>query len=100
MAASEPVGFPRVYAVVKWAMIVGLTLLSIMAAAFWAMILGGFAASGFRATDPAGDRGETLEITPECAWPYGVNDHNAKAMCRMFYHLTPEQRAQVVRSRK
>ena len=34
MAASEPVGFPRVYAVVKWAMIVGLTLLSIMAAAF------------------------------------------------------------------
>jgi hypothetical protein len=59
-ADSEPVGFPRVYAVVKWAVIVGLTLMAIVAAAFWAMILGGFAASGFRATDPAGERSETL----------------------------------------
>ena len=100
MADLEPVGFPRVYAVVKWAMIAVLTFLAIMAAAFWAMILGGFAASGFRATDPAGERGENLVITPECAWPYGVNDHDAKAVCRMFYHLTPEQRAQAVRSRK
>jgi len=39
-------------------------------------------------------------ITPECAWPYGVNDHDAKAVCRMFYNLTPEQRAQVLRTRK
>jgi len=98
--ASEPIGFPRVYAVVKWAMIAVLTLLAIMAAAFWTMILGGFAGSGFRATDAAGERGEALVITPECAWPYGVNDHDAKAVCRMFYHLTPEQRAQVVKSRK
>ena len=100
MADSESVGFPRIYAVVKWVVIVGLTLMAIMAAAFWTMILGGFAASGFRATDPAGERAETWVITPECAWPYGVNDDNAKAMCRMFYHLTPEQRDQVVRSRK
>jgi hypothetical protein len=99
-ADAEPVGFPRVYAVVKWAVIVALTLLAIMAAAFWAMLLGGFASSGFRATDPAGQPIETLVITPECAWPYSVNDGNAKAMCRMFNKLTPEERARVVKSRK
>ena len=64
------------------------------------VILGGFAASGFRAPDAAGGQGETVVITPECAWPYGVNDHDAKAVCRMFYHLTPEQRAEVLRMRK
>jgi hypothetical protein len=39
-------------------------------------------------------------ITPECAWPYGVDDHDATAVCRMFYNLTPEQRAQVLAKRK
>ena len=70
------------------------------AAAFWALVLGGFAASGFHASDPAGGAVETLVITPECAWPYGVNDHDAKAVYRMYYHLTPEQRTQVLKTRR
>jgi hypothetical protein len=28
-----------------------------------------------------------------------VRDHDAKAVCRMFYNLTPEQRAQVLAKR-
>ena len=92
MAASEPIGFPRIYAVVKWTMIAVLTLLAIMAAAFWTMILGGFAGSGFRASDPAGERGEALVITPECAWPYGVNDHDAKAYLKILAYQASEQR--------
>ena len=98
--SQEPIRFPRLYAVIKWAIIVTLTLLAILAAAFWTMILGGFAGSGFRASGPAGGAGENVVITPECAWPYDVSDHDATAVCRMFYNLTPEQRAQALRARK
>jgi len=100
MTAAESEGFPRVYTGIKWAIVVSLALLSILAAAFWTMVLGGFAASGFHASDPSAGAGEKVVITPECAWPYGVDDHDAKAVCRMFYHLTPEQRAEVLRMRK
>ncbi|HMH16600.1 MAG TPA: hypothetical protein VK572_00485 [Burkholderiales bacterium] len=99
IADSEPIRFPRVYAVIKWAIVVSLTFLAVLAAAFWTLILGGFAGSGFHASNSAGG-GESVVITPECAWPYGVNDHDAEAVCRMFYNLTPEQRAQVFRTRK
>lgn len=98
---AEPTGFPRILVAIKWAIVVSLTLLALAAAAFWTLVLGGFAAAGFRASDPAGAAAaETLPITPECAWPHGVNDHDAKAVCRMYYHLTPEQRADVVRKRR
>jgi hypothetical protein len=98
--ASEPAGFPRVYAVAKWTVILALVALAVLAAAFWTMLLGGFAASGFRAEEPhrAADLAEA--ITAECAWPYGVTDRNAEAMCRMFRRLTPEQQAQVLGRRK
>ena len=43
--------------------------------------------------NPAAGAGESLVITPECAWPLGVNEQDARAVCRMFYNLTPEQRA-------
>lgn len=100
MAAAQPAGFPRIYAVVKWAIVIALALLAISAAAFWAWILGGFAASGFQASHPAGRPAETLVITPECAWPYSVTDRDAEAVCRMFQHLTSEQRARVLERRK
>jgi hypothetical protein len=99
IAAGEPEGFPRVYVVIKWTIIVSLTLLSILAAAFWTLVLGGFAASGFHAPDQAG-KARDFVVTPECAWPYGVHDYDATAVCRMFYNLSPEQRAQVLKARK
>jgi len=95
---AQPEGFPRIYAVVKWTIVISLILLSLLAAAFWTWILGGFAASGFRAAPST--EASAPEITPECAWPYSVNDRNAEAMCRMFNHLTPQQRAQVLSRRK
>jgi hypothetical protein len=97
---AHPVGFPKLYAAIKWTIIVLLILLSVLAAAFWVMVLGGFAGSGFRASRPAGGAGENIVITPECAWPYRVSEHDAEAVCRMFYNLTPEQRAQVLKARK
>ena len=100
IAGSEAIGFPKIYAVVKWTIVISLTLLAISAAAFWTLILGGFASSGFHASNPPDAASENMVITPECAWPYGVNAHEAKAVCRMFYHLTPEQRAEVLRTRK
>jgi len=100
MSASEPIRFPKVYAAIKWAIVTTLVVLSLLAAAFWTWILGGFAGSGFHASDPARGAGESVVITRECAWPYGVNDHDATAVCRMFYNLSPEQRAQVLRTRK
>ena len=93
-------GFPRIYAVAKWVVIGSLAVLAILAGAFWTLLLGGFAESGFRAEQPRGGREEAVEITPECAWPYSVHDEKAKAVCRMFYHLTPEQRAQVLKARQ
>ena len=99
--AAEPIGFPRVYAVISWAIVISLIFLAVLAAAFRTLVFGGFAGSGFRASNPVVGSGESMVITPECAWPYGVNDHDAKAVCRMFYNLTPEQRAQaVLRTRK
>ncbi|HEV7878012.1 hypothetical protein [Bradyrhizobium sp.] len=100
IAASEAIRFPRLYAAIKWTIIGSLILLGILAAAFWTLVLGGFAASGFRASNPAAGAGESLVITPECAWPLDVNEHDAKAVCRMFYNLTAEQRAQVLARRK
>ena len=100
IADPDPIRFPRVYAAIKWAIVISLIFLAVLAATFWTLILGRFAGSGFHASNPADGAGENMVITPECAWPYGVNDHDAKAVCRMFYNLTPEQRAQVLRTRK
>ena len=98
-APQEP-GFPRVYVAVKWVVVVLLTLLAIAAAAFWTMIFTGFSASGFKAVDPKRGASEAEVITPECAWPYAVDHKEARAVCRLFYNLSPEQRAEVVRARK
>ena len=100
VAASEEIRFPRLYFAIKWTIIASLTFLAVLAAAFWTLVLGQFAASGFRASNPVAGSGENLVITPECAWPLGVNDHDAKTVCRMFYNLTPEQRTQVLARRK
>jgi hypothetical protein len=101
IATSDGIRFPRLYFAIKWTIIVSLICLAILAAAFWTLVLSQFSASGFRANPVAGSS-ENLEITPECAWPLDVRDHDARAVCRMFYNLTPEQRAQVLakRSRK
>src|SRR3954454_18287271 len=96
VAASEAIRFPRLYAAIKWTIITSLILLALLAAAFWTMVLGGFAGSGFRASNPAAGAGESVVITPECAWPLDVNEQDARAICRMFYNLTPEQRARVL----
>src|SRR3954465_6453457 len=100
VAASEPVRFPRLYAAIKWAIIGSLVLLAILAAAFWTMVLGGFAASGFRVSSHADRARNSLVITPECAWPLSVHEQDAGVVCRMFYNLTAEQRARVLARRK
>ena len=100
IADSEETGFPRLLFVIKWTIIASLTFLAVLAAAFWTLVLGGFAASGFRVSKPVAGAGESLVITPECAWPLGVNEQDARAVCRMFYNLTPEQRARVLAKRK
>ena len=100
VAAPEAIRFPRLYAAIKWTIIGSLILLALLAAAFWTLVLGGFAASGFRAPNPAAGAGENLVVTPECAWPLGVHEQDAMTVCRMFYNLTPEQRARVLARRK
>jgi hypothetical protein len=100
IAASEAIRFPRLYAAIKWTIIASLILLAVLAAAFWTLVLGGFAASGFRASNPVAGSNESLAITPECAWPLGVDEQDARTVCRMFYNLTPEQRAGVLARRK
>jgi hypothetical protein len=100
VAASEAIRFPRLYFAIKWTIIGSLIFLGILAAAFWTLVLGGFAASGFRASSPAAGAGESLVITSECAWPLDVNDHDARTVCKMFDNLTPEQRAWVLKTRK
>jgi hypothetical protein len=100
VAASQAIRFPRLYLAIKWTIITSLIFLALLAAAFWTMVLGGFAASGFRASSPATGAGESLVITPECAWPLGVHEQDAGVVCRMFYNLTPEQRAGVLARRK
>jgi hypothetical protein len=100
VAASEAIRFPRLHVAIKWTIIASLIFLAVLAAAFWTMVLGGFAASGFRASNPAAGASESLVTTPECAWPLGVHEQDAGAVCRMFYDLTPEQRARVLAGRK
>jgi hypothetical protein len=100
LAASEAIRFPRLYVAIKWTIIASLICLALLAAAFWTLVLGGFAASGFRASDPATRAGEPLVITPECAWPLSVHEQDARTVCRMFHNLTPEQRARVLARRK
>jgi hypothetical protein len=100
IAASDGIRFPRLYAAIKWTIIASLTLLALLAAAFWTLVLGQFSASGFRASNPGSATSENLVVTPECAWPLDVNEHDARTVCRMFYNLTPEQRAQVLAKRK
>jgi hypothetical protein len=100
IAASQAVRFPRLYFAIKWTIIASLICLALLAGAFWTLVLGGFAASGFRAFHPAAGVGEPLVITPECAWPLGVDEQDARTVCRMFYNLTPEQRARVLARRK
>jgi hypothetical protein len=100
VAASGAIRFPKLYAAIKWTIIGSLILLALLAAAFWTLVLGGFAASGFRAPAPAAGTGESIVVTPECAWPLGVNEQDARTVCRMFYNLTPEQRARVLARRK
>lgn len=100
IANAEGIRFPRLYAAIKWTIIVSLIALAVLAVAFWTLVLGEFSASGFRASTPGAGAGENLAITAECAWPLSVNDHDAKTVCRMFYNLTPEQRARVLAKRK
>ncbi len=100
IAASEAIRFPKLYFAIKWTIIGSLILLAVLAAAFWTLVLGGFAASGFRVSNPVAGANENLPITPECAWPLDVNEHDARTVCRMFYNLTPEQRARVLARRK
>jgi len=100
IAASQAIRFPKLYAAIKWTIIGSLVLLALLAAAFWTLVLGGFAGSGFRASNPVTGAGETLVVTPECAWPLGVHEQDAATVCRMFYNLTPEQRARVLARRK
>jgi len=95
---DQAVRFPKLYAALKWGIVGTLTVLAILAAIFWTMVLGGFAGGGFRATKTM-DKNENVVVTPECAWPYKVKDADAVAVCRMFYNLTPEQRAEVLRKR-
>ena len=53
VASPQAVRFPRLYVAIKWTIITSLILLALLAAAFWTMVLGGFAASGFRVSNPA-----------------------------------------------
>ena len=99
-AIDQQVRFPRLYAAIKWGIVVTLVLLGLVAAVFWTMVLGGFAGGGFRAAKTLGSEAESMAVTPECAWPYRVNDADARAVCRMFYNLTPQQREEVLRARK
>ena len=96
---SGGIRFPRLYAVIKWGIIATLIALSILATVFWVMVLGGFAGAGFHAAPRIGESGE-IAVTPECAWPYDVRDSEAMAVCRLFYNMTPEQRAEVLKKRE
>jgi hypothetical protein len=43
---------------------------------------------------------QAVTVTPECAWPYTIEHPNAEAVCRLFYDMTPEQRADVLKARQ
>ena len=90
---------PKIRLAFRWGTIASLVLLGLVAAVFWTMVLGGFAGSGFHAQKTLGGSTEDIVVTPECAWPYRVEEQEAYAVCRMFYNLTPAQREAVLRSR-
>ena len=75
-----------------------LTVLSVLAAGFWALLLGHWAGTGFQAEKQQAAK-QAIVVTRECAWPYDASHPNAKAVCRLFYDLTPEQRAEVLKAR-
>jgi hypothetical protein len=91
---------PKIRLAFRWGTIAALAFLAIVAAAFWTMVLGGFAGSGFRAQKTLGGSPENIVVTSECAWPYRVEDQEAYAVCRMFYNLTPAQREEVLKRRR
>ena len=97
---SSPSPFPKLYAVIKWTIVGALALLAVAAAVFWTMVLGGFAGSGFHARPRAIGAADEVVVTPECAWPYRTDEPEAKAVCRVFYNLSPQERAEVVKARK
>jgi len=99
-ADAQAVRFPRLYKAIKWFIVGTLTLLALIATVFWTMVLGGFAASGFHARDRSTATGQDIAVTAECAWPYSVQEQEAYAVCRMFYNLSPEERAKVLKARK
>jgi len=99
-AGSGGIRLPKLYAALKWTIIGSLAVLAIVAAVFWTMILGRFAGSGFHAGKRSGDAGERVVITPECAWPYSVYEPEAESVCRMFYNMTPEERAEALKARR
>ncbi len=80
-------------------MVGSLTLLAVIAAAFWVTVLGDFKVGGKSAAQQAGKETENIVMTPDCAWPYDIHHPDASAVCRMFYHLSPEQRAEVLQRR-
>ena len=90
----------RILAVFTWGIVASLAALTLLAAAFWTLILGDFAGGGFHVAKRNVVPDDALVITAECAWPYDVNDHEARAVCRMFTNMTPEQRAQAVKRRR
>jgi hypothetical protein len=98
-AEPQP-GFPRVYAVAKWSIVASLVALALVAAAFWTLVLGNFAGSGFHARGGPGNADADLVITPDCAWPYRVDDPAARPVCRLSYNMSPEQREEALRTRK
>lgn len=97
--AANAVRFPKLYATLRWGIVGTLAVLALLAAAFWTLVLGGFAGSGYHAAKSLGREAENLPITAECAWPYRVDDPDAGAVCKMFYNLTPEQRTDILRQR-
>jgi hypothetical protein len=97
--AWRDVGFPRLYAVLKWSVVTLLVMLCVAAALFWTLILGRFAGSGFGARPANAPNVDRATITQECAWPYGINDHEAQAVCRLFYNMSPQERADVLMRR-
>jgi len=53
IAASEEIRFPRLYFAIKWTIIASLIFMAVLAAAFWTLVLGGFAASGVPCIQPS-----------------------------------------------
>jgi hypothetical protein len=78
--------------------VAALTVLAVLAAGFWTLLLGHWAGSGFQA-EKRQAANPAIIVTRDCAWPYDASHPNAEAVCRLFYDLTPEQRAEVLKAR-